>query len=123
MALVGQHCGLHASLEVYVNAALKSSSRASFFLKGKRPEKLKLAPPVSEEGLRLNIKLGCPQKQGLCNGCVVKELWWLCLVEQKGELGGLAGWQVCALPEEQERVPLDAGKPAKRVWFDCSDVL
>lgn len=52
----------------------------------------------------------------------MKELWWLCLVEQKGELGGLAARQVCSLPEEQERAPLDAGKPAKRVWFGCSDV-
>ena len=47
---------------------------------------------------------------------------WLCLVQQKGELGGLVGWQVFALPEEQEQVPLRAGKPAKRVQFDCSDV-
>jgi len=33
--------------------------------------------------------------QGLCDGCGVKELWWLCLVEQKGELGSLAGGVPC----------------------------
>lgn len=109
-------------MEVYVHAALKCSSKSYLFLKGKQSEELKSAS-VSEKRLRLVVKFaGCPQKQGLCDGCVVKELWWLCLVEQKGELGGLAARQVCSLPEEQERAPLDAGKPAKRVWFGCSDV-
>lgn len=40
--------------------------------------------------------LGCPQKQELCDGCVVKASWWLHLLKQKRELGVLAGQQ-CVL--------------------------